>query len=537
MKSMTPLRVRPATLACIALTLCGLPSVAYSQGSMELYYAESGRRALLNPHANAVASAPTDRLLSLVYEPLYRLNLDTEQFENVLAAKAPQPAQATRGGTAFTIDLKKGVRWHDGSAFTAADVVFTFNFIQKFGKNKEDRAALQRWILRLDQDPKNAYQLRVEVAPGVQAQWALSFLVIPAGRFAADMQPLTPSLVDKPIGTGPYKWDGEDSGEPRLVVNTAHHDPLKGALTPIVSKEYTDAPTVAVELINQGSRLGLIPDLPTSQFGTVEANSNVVEMERLASYKIHALAIRQQPGTSSLMNNPKVREALVMAIDRNKMLKTRFSDRGKVMSTPYSPNTVYADAGFEGIPFDLERAKKMIAEAGGKGSRLRLLARRTTSINKQRDDDLLADLREQLAAVGFNVVVTQVPPDEYDRLKYGTANTWDVALVTQEFDPNHDISWLYHSRSIRDGGANYMKFSNPQVDGLFNRAEQETDAAARLEYLRQAGVLIGRLVPAVFLVNEEPVYAYKRRFEIDKSDVHQFNFFTYANRWRLKARR
>lgn len=533
---MIGLRRRRFTVRLGVCALMAVPTLATAQGSTELFYAESGRRALMNPHANAVASAPTDRLLSMIYEPLYRLNLDTEQFESVLAARSPQPVAGARVPT-YLVDLKKGVRWHDGSAFTAADVVFTHRYIMRYGKNKEDQAALARWIKRLDQDPKKPYQLRVEVEPGVQVQWALSFLVIPSGRFAADMQPLSPSLLEKPVGTGPYKWDGEEGGEPRLVINTTHHDPTKGVLTPIVSKEYTDAPTVAVELINQGSRLGLIPDLPTSQFGTIEANANLVEMERLASYKIHALAIRQQPGVASPMNNQKVREALVLAIDRAKMLKTRFSDRGKLMTTPYSPNTVYADASFEGLPYDPERARKLIAEAGAKGSRLRLLARRTTSINKQRDDDVLEDIRQQLLAVGFNVVVSQVSPDEYDRLKYGDGNTWDVALVTQEFDPNHDISWLYHSRSSINGGANYMRFRNTEVDALFNRAEQETDDAARSEYLRRVGVLLGRLVPAVFLVNEEPVYAYKRKFEIDKSDVHQFNFFTYANRWRTKARR
>ena len=533
--------MKSAYLAGVCL-LSVLPTLGRAQSGSELQYAESGRPRLLNPHINPTHTGPTDRLLSMIYEPLFRWNTDKEEFESVLARdiKKTTPRSTQAQNRAYIIKLKEGVRWHNGQAFTAADVVFTYNFIKKWGRDEDEKAVLGRQIVTIEKDGATELQLYLELKPAtlgaLDEHEALQWRIIPANRFQ-NFQPLRPFLQDAPIGTGPYRWADTDGDSPRLVANPTYHDSTKASLSPIISKEYTDAPTVASELLTEGSRLGLVVDLPTSQFNAIEAEPTKVIVERLSSYKIHELAIRQWVGGTSPMNNIKVRQAIAMAIDRAKLLRTRFSDKGKLMSTPYAPNSSYFDATFEGLPFDREKATQTINDAGLRGYKLRLIAEKTRSINKQRDDDVLQDLREQLEAIGLKVAVTQHESGEFERLKNGEPNTWDVALVTIELDAVQDISKFFHSKSIRPGGYNFMQFKDAEVDNLFDRASGAQDDAERKSLYVKAGRLIGSKVPAVFLVNEEPVYAYKRRFQIDRDDVDQFDFFTYAQKWRLRPRR
>ena len=98
-----------------------------SRQAGELSYGESPGLGSLNPYGSINRSGPTDRLLSMIYEPLFRFNFLAGEgaWENVLATGIAS-VKPTKGRSAFAVELRQGVEWHDGKPFTATDVISTY---------------------------------------------------------------------------------------------------------------------------------------------------------------------------------------------------------------------------------------------------------------------------------------------------------------------------------------------------------------------------------------------------------------------------
>ena len=194
--------MKSAYLAGLCL-LGALPTLVHAQSGNELQYAESGRPGLLNPHINPTHTGPTDRLLSMIYEPLFRWNTDKEEFESVLAKGFEKTTPKSPQNLAYIIKLKEGVRWHNGQAFTAGDVVFTYNFIKRFGRDEDQKLSFNRQIVTLEKYGSSAFQLYLELRPvgslalGLGPQEVLQWVIIPANRFQ-NFQPLKVFLQELP---------------------------------------------------------------------------------------------------------------------------------------------------------------------------------------------------------------------------------------------------------------------------------------------------------------------------------------------------
>lgn len=523
--------------AAVAAPAAPEPSSAVPmRASTELAYGERPVIGSLNPYGGPVTDGPTDRFLSLIYEPLYRWNFLNDVAEPVLALKA-RSTKAPRGAkSAFVVELKPNVKWHDGRDFTAADVEFTYRYILNKGQNRAMKASVAEVISDVKALSPSQVEFDFKEAVSDPAV-VLTQLIIPAARFAQpSMDPIDPNrpLTYYPVGTGPYKQQGDPKKNLELVANKEYHDtPAK--IESVRSRQFADPTSMVESLLSSGGDINMVVEVPDEQLKRVEASRPRVKNAKLETYKVHAIALRQNVG--SILQNSHVRRAIAMAINREQIRNNWFVGRGEILPGPFTPGSPYWDANLKPLPFDTVAARDEIRKAGAAGKTLRLIYKTADLESKSLESDLARTIQQALGAAGLKVTAVAKTPNQFQESLFNDkATDWDMAVVRLEFNPVYDVSSYFHSRNIKPGGYNFLRFSNPQVDQLLNQVSETDDAPRKLALTQQMAKILRDSVPAVFLVNEETVFAYTSDVIIPDGATDSFYFFTYANQWYFRSR-
>ncbi len=524
--------VQPTPVAAATTTPLSPPRAL----GTELAYGERPAIGSLNPYGGPVTDGPTDRFLALLYEPLYRWNFLNDAAEPVLAVSAKSTTPSRGAKSAFLVDLKPNVLWHDGKAFSATDVEFTYRYILTKGQNRNMRASVGEILA--DVKAVKPLQVRFEFKEVVtDPSMVLTQLIIPSSRFvAATLEPLEPSksLTYYPVGTGPYKQLGDPKKNLELVANTAYHD-TRAKIETIRSRQFADPSSMVESLLSSGGDVNMIVEVPDEQLKRVEASRPRVKNARLETYKVHAVALRQNAG--SILQDGRVRRAIAMAINREQIRSNWFVGRGEILPGPFTPGSPYWDASLKPLPFDTVAARNEIRKAGALGRPLRLIYKTGDLEAKSLESDLARTIQQALTAVGLRVTVTAKTPNQFQESLFNDrATEWDMAVVRLEFNPVYDVSSYFHSKNIKPGGYNFLRYASPLVDRLLNQVAESEDAPRKLALTQQLARVLRDSVPAVFLVNEETVFAYTSDVIIPDGATDSFYFFTYANQWYFRPR-
>ena len=259
--------------------------------------------------------------------------------------------------TEWTFKLRQGVKFHDGSPFSADDVVFTINRI------KADNTSPVRTFIRL-----------VEKVEKVDDHTVRFKLIQPYGIFHRQISyvhQMSKTYFDKvgdqgyatkPVGTGPYKfvrWVKDDRLE--LEVNP---DYWRGA--PAIKRAtFRPIPTEASRTSALVSgEVDLVPALPPSLIDQLKSNRDL-SVGTAPSFRVIFMAfnVNKPP-----LDNPKVREAIDVAIDRSSITDKLLRGLGKPTGIMVPPMNIGYDPSFKPVAYDPQKAKKLVAESGYDGT-------------------------------------------------------------------------------------------------------------------------------------------------------------------------
>lgn len=511
-----------------------------------LGYAEQPGIGSLNPYQSATTTAPTDRALSMIYEPLYRYNFGKNAgWEPVLASGDPLKVQAKAGGkAAYAINLKPHVSWHDGTPFTAEDVIFTYNYIKTSAANRlkrEETAALLADVRKGSTPGQVIFEFNRQP---VDSREELRDLMIPASRFrhpatfitakeaaALDPLPTAKSLDRFPMGTGPYQFDRIEYGQPALMAFKGYHD-VPANLDRIEGHEYVDQSIMVENFFTSGGPIQMIVEVPPRSLPRIEKTVGV-EFDRLAAYNVLAVLFRQKP--NSILRDERVRRALTMAVNRDQILETRFGGKGEVVASPIMHESPYWDSRLEKLKYDPDSARKLLRAAGvASNTRLTFIYMNAGIGSDTHIADMVASIKESLEAVGLRIdVQARAFPFYMQSIEQGN---FDLALTKWEFNPAYNIRPLFHSDNMKPGGYNTMLFSDKQIDTWLDRYDEADDESLRQDLMYKMQRLLNQKAPALFLLSEDKVYAYQTRYSLPPGTVDPFYFFTYARQWWQSAR-
>lgn len=278
-----------------------------------------------------------------IYETLVTLS-PTYQIEPGLATKWEFKAPNT-----YRFTLRQGVKFHDGSPFTSADVKATMDRMAKAGGGTvavDDKSAV---VI----DPQT-----IEITPKRTNLRALQQLVHPSWgihKAGAD-------VVAKPIGTGPFKLVSYTKADRLIVEANPDYWGDKPTLKKITFRFIPDPNTRVLAL--QAGEVHAVSALPRESAKTVASGELRVATSKVGAYEAIYINIRgKQP--YDLGGDKAVREAIAYAIDKQSVVQNVWQGNAEVLQTMIPPDILGASKGdVKGTNRDVAKAKKILDDAG-----------------------------------------------------------------------------------------------------------------------------------------------------------------------------
>jgi len=420
------------------------------------------------------------------------MSIDAHMFETLVkqdAKQAPVPGLATAwrllDPLTWEFTLRRGVKFADGSDFTAEDVAFSLKRVPAVPNSPSSYAVYTRTIASWDiPDP---YTIRLHTkAPAPDLPLAMSLVFIMSHQAASGPVPEGKSTEQLNsgnglVGTGPYRFKSYLPGD-RVVLtrNDRYWGEREPWETVTILFQSNAASRVASVLAGQTD---VAEKLSGESLDTVR-NSSRVALVTTPSNSVTYVVLEQakdaSPGVTAdgrnPLRDPRVRKALSLALNRDGIAS-------QVMSGMAVPAASMAGEGMFGVdpsarpePFNPEDAKRLLADAGWRDGFGLTLA--TTNGAYVQDAQLAQAIAAMWTRIGVRTTVEAVPaPVFYARRNGGELSAFvtSSSIMTGQASDLLNIYAATRNPAKGVGGVNFSGYSNPKVDGLLEAAATQTD--------------------------------------------------------------
>ena len=431
----------------------------------------------------------------------------------------------------LTFQLRDDVTWHDGAPFNAHDVAFSFDL---FGSDTIGWKTL-RWLDDIESvTAVDSFTVRFAYRRVYPDQFYDAWIFPPLPKHILERIPIeeirTHEFNRRPVGNGPFVFDNWVPQQKIELVANERYFLGRPYLDRIVWKIVPDATSLATQL--SGGQIDVWPVVPADQISRLRKMPNV-NIHAYPSRVYHFIAWQI---ADSLFASRKVRRALTMAIDRQKIIDSLLEGAGRPATGPI-PSFLWAHkSDLRPIRFDPDQARRMLAEEGwvdrdGDGWLDRDGERFEFEIMTNADNQLRSDItvviQEDLRRIGVKAsprlvewtVFVEVLTQTRDFQAFVSA--WSSAIKV-------DLTTIWHSRSIQDR-YNMVHYSNPVVDSLIDRARMELEREKAKELWGEAQQIIVDDAPYSFLFVTDEVIAVDRRFRNVRPTTYTWDY--NIDRW------
>ncbi|MDI3341650.1 MAG: ABC transporter substrate-binding protein [Sphaerobacter sp.] len=462
-----------------------------------------------NPTAYPITApgALTDILVNkTIYNCLvqYRLNGDAIEVVPDLA----ESWEASADLKEYTFKLKSGVTWHDGQPLTADDVKFTMDAVLDPKVNASGRGVVSSiQSTEVVDEHTVKFVLKYPFA-SLPVMLGYNKPIVPKHLLEGQNLNEPTDFLRKPIGTGPFKFKEFVQGS-HLAVE-ANPDYFDGTplLDGIIFKVIPDGNARVAQV-----RSGEI-DFTVIEPAQIDALKNVdnIEIRTVPQVNYYFFAINH---TKPHLQDVRVRQALVYALDREAIVKQVLKGYGKVATGPINPLLGdYYNPDVATYDYDPDKAAALLKEAGWtKGSDNVLVnaqgAKFTILLNGPKGypamEQVITYAQQQYQKLGIQVTLDivdwPVHLDKYHKLEYDLLMEWWIT------PPDADLYDHYHSES----SSNWWAYKNPEVDDLIVKARSQPDEQQRIALYHELQAKLAEDVPVVYLYYPQEIQAMSKR--------------------------
>ncbi|ABE36071.1 bacterial extracellular solute-binding s, 5 Middle family protein [Paraburkholderia xenovorans LB400] len=431
---------------------------------------------------------------------------------------APKPSLATSweisdDSRKYVFHLRHGVKWHDGKPFTSADVAYSIQTLRQVHPRAKTTFANVTHIATPD-------PYTVIITLSRSAPWLIK-------AFSSSETPIVPKHVydgtdvlanpanNAPIGTGPFRFVRWVRGSYiEYARNDDYWDKGKPWLDRIVVKIINDPAARTVAFEDGSVDLSGDTPVPLSDLARLKDNPKLGIESR--GYEFQAGVARIEFNLDNpLLKDPKVRQAIASALDREVIRKVIYYGYATPLASPIIPSNPYHDPAPTPYPFNVEHANGLLDQAGyprkADGTRFAL------TVDPLPIGDLpartAAYVKSALARVGIAVTVRSQDLPAYLKRIY-TDRDFDFSIngMSNLFDPVVGVARLYTTGNFRRGVpfTNGSHYSNPEIDQLFSQVAEETDEVKRRQLFSQIQRIVERDLPDINLVSPQYITVYSR---------------------------
>lgn len=391
---------------------------------------------------------------SMIYESLVSINSDGK-----IAAELAENWTSDDGGKTWNIKLREWVTWHGHDrSLTARDVVLTYERLESLGEDTYYSYCVNTIESMEAIDERN---IKVTMKSGGYASlYALTFPVMQDGEATA-----------RPVGTGPYKYDGYRDGGILLTANDAwwKQRPYIDSFL-FIERDSND---VALASYSAG-QLDMV--LTSATTAGKYRQEGITTVQDVMTQSLELMLINSNSGA---LSDERVRQAIAYGLDRSKIISNVYMNRAQSCDVPVAPDAWIYDSRSKLYDYNVSRALALLEEAGWtdvdddgrleKGGMaltelsLMLLVNDSTDSTRK---NAAAAIAEQLEDIGIGVeVVTaaysagQTGGEYRDMLKNGE---YDIALIGINIGRDYNLKEIM----ARDGSANYGNYYDSELDTL-----------------------------------------------------------------------
>ncbi|MGU3576545.1 ABC transporter substrate-binding protein [Brucellaceae bacterium C25G] len=417
--------------------------------------------------------------------------------------------EMSEDGLTYTFNLEEGVKWHDGKPFTADDVVFT---AKEFLVNAHPRwrPIYETYVedVIAPDDHTVTFKMKKPFSAFIYGFELSSFPIMPKHIYQGTDYRTNPAN-NTPIGTGPFKFKEWQRGSYiHLVRNEDYWKDGKPYLDNLYFRVIPDAASRSIAF-EQGT-VDVLRGGDVEGF-TIRSLSELPGVETTtAGWEYFSPQMFLQPNLrQEVFANEKVRKAIYHALDRDFIVNAIFFGQGKVARGPFSETTVFHDPDLPQYEFDMDLAKKLIAESG---IDLKQHPIRLMGLPYGTTWDRFAEyVKQQLEDIGFTVTITPVDAGAWLQ-NIGSFN-FDLAFnfLYQFGHPAQGVARNYYSDNIVEGthAGNNEGYKNLKVDELFNQAADAVDQKDAAKAYKEVQEILADEVPLLWIFDMQNTTIYR----------------------------
>jgi peptide/nickel transport system substrate-binding protein len=469
-----------ALLACASLTVT----------ANTLRWAAQNDIQTLDPHSQNHSATTT--ISGYAYEGLTRYS---EKFD-------VEPALASKWSfvtpTQVRFELRRGVKFHDGTPFTADDVLFSLQRIKHPASNmiifasgiKEAKKVDSHTVDLILDGPNPVLMRNLTFVRIVSKAWALKNRSENPQDFKAKEDTFA---ARNAMGTGPYKiskWTPDQ--QITMVANPDWWDQPRSNIKEVVYLPIkSDATRVAALL---SGHLDLLTDLPPQDVARLKSNPKIKVIDGPENRTIFFaldLGSDEIKGSSVKGKNPfkdkRVREAMSLAIDRDAIKRSLMRGLSIPAAVMVAPVTYGWSQELDTVAkADIARAKQLMTEAGyGDGFEVPLACPNDRYVN---DEEICQAVVSMWARIGLKARLTTQPMTQHSAaLQRHELPLYLYGWGVTTFDAQYTLQDIVHTKTGGvDGKGNYSRVSDARVDALVQQMKVETDSPKRLALMQEA---------------------------------------------------
>ena len=399
-----------------------------------------GEKNLVMPSASCVANLnpllegyKEAAMLNPIYDPLYVIDVNETRY--YLA----DSYEVSEDGMQITVKLKEGLKWHDGEAITADDMIFTMDVCSDTnnGAGGTNIVILNDQLVKYEKVDDLTVKVTLPMASASYADLLGSLTLIPEHVFEGN-----PSVVSageanmKGIGSGPYKVTEFKQDEYLLLEKYEDYYMGVPSIDKVTFRIISDLSAQEVALMNGEVNFMELANAPAVAKYEADPNFTVV---KYPEGRVNYLAVNKFCET---VQDPKVVEAVFAALNRDEIIAGAYGDgMAESANSIFSNVNTFYDPSVEGYTQDVEKAKQLVKETGLDSRTL------TLYFNSERVymKESAQIIQQQLKNVGINLEVIPLESAGFFEKVFGTDGDYEFYLngYGAVGDPDQVVAGMY----------------------------------------------------------------------------------------------
>ena len=455
------------------------------------------------------SDSASHNIAGLVYNGLVKYDKDMK-----IIGDLAQSWDVSADGLVITFHLRKGVKWHDGQPFTAADVLYTY---QVTVDPKTPTAYAGDFLKVKKAEVLDAYAFRVTYdkpfAPAL-ISWGNSILP----RHLLFGKDITKSPLSRhPIGTGPYKLKEWITGQKIVLVSNEDYFEGRPYIDGFITRIIPDTATMFLELRAQGINM---MDLTPLQY-TRQTENNLFrenfQKYRYLGFKYVYLGYNLK---NPLFTDKRVRQAISYAINKEEIISGVLLGLGKPATGPYKPGSWAYNGNVKIYNYNPQKARQLLGDAGWKDTKGNGILEKdgkpfifeiVTNQGNDTRQKCAEIIQRQLKDVGITVkirilewssfVTDFINKRRFDAVILG----WSISLDPDAYD-------VWHSSKTAPEELNFMSYNNPAADEMLEKGRSTFNQNQRKKYYDRFQEILAEDQPYTFLYVPEDLIIISSRF-------------------------